>query len=276
MTDIAEHNSYQKLWEDFGRDKGGSYADYKFKPTHRIGLSNFLRESQVIFFIAPQLEDVTLDVGCAAGRQVFRLAPHVKQAHGVDIAQSFVDAANVYKADHSVSNAHFVAAPSEKLPFPDSTFDVVSCLEVLEHVFDKDVALKELLRVLKPGGRLILSTPNLNSDGTLWGRFMRSIGKRTFTPMTVFSLEELADHGDSHVREFTMNSMKQWLTAFDMQTVGMQTTSFIDGPYIDTIMKFPLHVGPLRACIIWFEKVLSATRLPFGRNLVVKAIKAKS
>ena len=266
-------NAYQQLWEDFGRNKSGSYVEYRYTPTHRVGLSNYLREQEVLRLVAPRKDDVILDVGCAAGRQVFQLAPKVREAYGVDIAQSFVDSANNYKEAKGVRNTHFVAAPSETLPFPDAKFDVVICLEVLEHVFNKDTALTELLRVLRPGGRLVISTPNLNSDGTFWGRFMRLLGKRSFTPIEVFKIEELAAHGDAHVREFTMRSMREWLTSAGLRVESVRTTSFIDGPYADPVLKFPLHVPPLKVLIIWIEKALSATGLPYGRGLVAKATK---
>ena len=57
-----------------------------------------------------------------------------------------------------------VAADMEApLPFPDASFDVVLCVEGIEHVVDRHKTLRELRRVLKPGGRLLITTPNLLS-----------------------------------------------------------------------------------------------------------------
>ena len=51
----------------------------------------------------------------------------------------------------------------DELPWPENTFDCVVCCEVIEHIVDTDRLLSELKRVLKPGGVLVLSTPNLAS-----------------------------------------------------------------------------------------------------------------
>lgn len=59
-----------------------------------------------------------------------------------------------------------VATPADmeaRLPFPDASFDIVLCVEGIEHVMDRHKTLTEFRRVLKPGGRLILTTPNLLS-----------------------------------------------------------------------------------------------------------------
>ena len=47
----------------------------------------------------------------------------------------------------------------EEIPFYDKTMDVISCLECLEYVFDPTIVLKEIVRVLKPSGRLLISVP---------------------------------------------------------------------------------------------------------------------
>ncbi len=57
-----------------------------------------------------------------------------------------------------------VAADMEgRLPFDDATFDRVACLEGIEHVVDRHKTLRELRRVLRPGGKLLITTPNLMS-----------------------------------------------------------------------------------------------------------------
>ena len=141
----------------------------------------------------------------------------------------------------------------------------------MEHVVDKDVALNEIRRVLKPGGRLIITVPNLNADGTWWGRLLRLTKVRKFEPMKIFSQKELKKHGDSHVREFTAISLKKWLGDSGFEVERITTVSFIDGPYMDFILKIPLHIGFLRESIILFENILTRLDLHFGRHLVVRA-----
>ncbi len=262
---------YKQMWEAIGSDAGTSYLDIKFKPTYRIGLTNYVREREIYRLLDPQTDDVILDVGCASGRQIFTIATKIHEGQGVDIAQSFIDKALAYKREHGVSNADFKVAVIETLPYPDAYFTKVVCGEVIEHVFDKDVALTELLRVLKPGGKLIISVPNLNADGTLWGRLLRLVGVRSFKPMDQFSQKNLHAHGDSHVREFTQKSMRSWLESRRLTVESIKTASWIDGPYFDFLLKVPLHITPLRLLIIWMEKIATHSGLPFGRHLVLRA-----
>lgn len=75
--------------------------------------------------------------------------------------------------------ARAVAADMEaRLPFEDGSFDVVLCVEGIEHVVDRHKTLKELRRTLRPGGRLLITTPNLLS---LRARFAYELtGQRAF------------------------------------------------------------------------------------------------
>ncbi|NIU60939.1 MAG: methyltransferase domain-containing protein, partial [Pseudomonas stutzeri] len=56
--------------------------------------------------------------------------------------------------------AGVVQAPGERLPFPDATFDVVFSHEVLEHVADDRACVAEMVRVTRPGGRIVVFVPN--------------------------------------------------------------------------------------------------------------------
>lgn len=271
MTDTQA--IYKKMWEDVGDDAGKGYLEIKFRPTYRIGLTNYLREEEIYRLLEPKGEDKVLDVGCASGRQVFKIAPIVKEAHGVDIAESFVEMANKYKTENGVKNTEFKVAVIESLPYPNAYFSKIICGEVLEHVFDKDKALSELLRVLAPGGRLIISVPNMNADGTLWGRLLRLLHIRKFKPMTEFTHENLKKHGDSHVREFTVKSMSTWLNSHGLLVESIKCASFVDGPYFDFLLKVPLHIKPLRELLIWVEKLLTGSGLPFGRHMVLRAVR---
>lgn len=80
-------------------------------------------------------------------------------------------AAELRKAGHQVVCAdinrekgdYVFADLNERLPFDDGSFDTVICLEGLEHVLDPQALIGELVRILKPGGRVIISTPNVQN-----------------------------------------------------------------------------------------------------------------
>ncbi len=108
-----------------------------------------------------------LDVGCGLGLYVRRMSACSADVHGVD-----VDPEKVAAASEALPNIR--VAPAESLPYPDATFDGVLLHEVLEHVSDDRLAVREAWRVLRPGGRMVIFAPNrwypFETHGIYWGR----------------------------------------------------------------------------------------------------------
>jgi SAM-dependent methyltransferase len=101
-----------------------------------------------------------LDAGCGSGRNMVELARRGAVTGVEPAAQSL-----------AVARARAVGTVlpgslTEPLPFPDATFDLAVALDVLEHVEDDEAALRQLARVLVPGGRLLVTVPQY---GWLWG-----------------------------------------------------------------------------------------------------------
>jgi len=263
-------NVYKNMWEDFAKTKSSRYLDYKFQPTYRVGLTNYLREELIYKFLNTEKRDIILDAGCASGRQLFKLANKIKSGYGTDISNGFIDQANQYKRQNNITNLFFKQSVLEQLPFSDNFFDKIICAEVLEHVINKYIVLKELLRVLKSDGIIIITVPNLNADATLWGRFLRLLHIRKFQPLKDFSQKTLNKHGDAHIREFNKNSLIKWLEVNDLKVLDIKSVSFIDGPYFDFLLKFPLHINFIQKIIIYFENLLTNLNLFLGRHLVIK------
>jgi 2-polyprenyl-3-methyl-5-hydroxy-6-metoxy-1,4-benzoquinol methylase len=93
-----------------------------------------------------------LDVGCDQGIFLGML-PNDIEKHGVDLK----DPSNL------VSEFHYRRCDiTTGLPYPDASFDVVHGAEIIEHVLDTEGFLRECIRVLRPGGRIVVSTPNLH------------------------------------------------------------------------------------------------------------------
>jgi SAM-dependent methyltransferase len=87
-----------------------------------------------------------LDLGCGNKPYASLYTPHTKSQIGCDIIQSD-------------KNRVDVICPVTALDFPDLHFDSVLCTQVLEHVFEHDKMMKEIHRVMKPGGNIILTVP---------------------------------------------------------------------------------------------------------------------
>src|SRR5262249_35265009 len=106
-----------------------------------------------------------LDVGCGAGQVVGKLTEAGFEAWGVDVSEPNI------KRDRQVSPGCMFYG-GKHLPFPDRHFSSVGALNVLEHVEEPEAFIAELVRVVEPGGRVVLSSPN----------FLRVLGFRDYHP----------------------------------------------------------------------------------------------
>ena len=104
----------------------------------------------------PKGASLLLDVGCGSAWLAKHLVPEGKNVVSLDI--SFV---NTSKAMDSVpfSNHAAVIADVFHLPFGENTFDCIVASEIMEHLYDPELFVKKLVYILKPGGKLILTTP---------------------------------------------------------------------------------------------------------------------
>lgn len=107
-----------------------------------------------------------LDVGCGDARFLADAAAHA-DAVGIDVSTRAIG-----HAHRLVPTARVVTGGAEALPFRDSTFDVVTLLDVIEHISDRDEprVIAEAHRVLEAGGRLVIST-NTDQSAREWKHF---------------------------------------------------------------------------------------------------------
>jgi ubiquinone/menaquinone biosynthesis C-methylase UbiE len=103
-----------------------------------------------------------LDAACGTGYGSNILALTAKQVTGIDISREAIAYA---KAKYSSPRIQFEQMDVTKLRYPDLTFDAVVSFETIEHIRNYDKFLEEVRRVLKPGGRFIVSTPNRDTFG---------------------------------------------------------------------------------------------------------------
>ena len=114
--------------------------------------------------IEPHRMPLVLDVATGTGRLPKALLSHARfNGHiiGIDLSRKMLLQAADNLADES-DWVDLMYAPAENLPFVDASFDVVTCLEALEFVSDLKAVLQEMVRVLRPGG-LLLVTNRINT-----------------------------------------------------------------------------------------------------------------
>lgn len=121
----------------------------------------FTRRMEGVLQLLPALsaESQVLEIGCGAGLLCLWLAQQAHRVVGTDISFFVLDFARQVQQYLQQRNVLFQMSDAECLPFGDNTFDVVMCSEVLEHLLHPETALREMRRVVKPTGTVVLSTP---------------------------------------------------------------------------------------------------------------------
>jgi ubiquinone/menaquinone biosynthesis C-methylase UbiE len=146
-----------------------------------------------------------LDVGCGNGSFAFKAKEKFDEIYGIDISPSRIQEAKKTAKERFPNNNNFhfyVQDINEKIGFSDSTFDVVTCLAVLEHIFDPYFIAKEIYRILKNNGTLILEVPNI---AYLKHRIQLLLGKLPVTSSPLNWREIGCDGG--HLHYFTKKTL---------------------------------------------------------------------
>ena len=118
-----------------------------------------------VAFLRPQPADLALDVACGPGALVLALAPRVAFARGIDLTAEMLIRARAFQQERKISNAAFDRGEAEQLPYPDASFDLVSCQCSFHHMPKAELAFREMVRVAKPDGRIaVIDTLGPESD----------------------------------------------------------------------------------------------------------------
>ena len=120
--------------------------------------------------------DKVLDLGCGFGRHAFEAARRGASVVALDagrdevegVAATFAAMVEVGELVPGSLHANVVQGDALHLPFPDGTFDRVICSEVLEHLPDDVAAMRELARVLRPGGTMAITVPRFGPELINW------------------------------------------------------------------------------------------------------------
>jgi ubiquinone/menaquinone biosynthesis C-methylase UbiE len=151
------------------RYKASSYRTYNFRMPARYDASFWMTFCQtprwdraIITELGPRIRSLAiLDVGCATGRLLSGLATAgASRLFGADLAPKIVEVAREKLARQNVHAELRAADAEDSLPWPMESFDVVTLTGVLHHFYRPQDALREMHRVLRPGGRLLVLDPD--------------------------------------------------------------------------------------------------------------------
>lgn len=104
----------------------------------------------------PQVQETMLDVACGPGMLACAFAPHVRHATGIDLTPAMLDQARAAQQTQSLANLSWDCGDVTALPYPDASFDIVTCRYAFHHFPDPLAVLKEMRRVCAPGGRVVV------------------------------------------------------------------------------------------------------------------------
>jgi len=191
-----------------------------------------------------RISGIVLVDGCGVGQYLARLEEHARLAVGLDIELERAIDAHQKTPTVTCSNG-------EKLPFPSGLFDLVLSHEVIEHVGDDRAAASEILRVLTPGGRLILFCPNRGYPFETHGIYWR--GKYHFGnfPLVNYLPRRLRDQLAPHVKVYSTRDLKHLLGGLPARIVERR---IVFGAYDNIIERYPNLGKVLRGILYALEK----------------------
>ncbi len=182
--------------------------------------------------------------GCGVGQYVQHLADLGYNTIGLDIDLDRVRAG----AQQGIEQLHVAAG--EYLPYPNDTFDAVLSHEVIEHVADDQRAAQEMIRVLRPGGRVILFCPNRWYPFETHGHYWRGQYHFGNTPLINYLPNPLRNKLAPHVRAYTGSGIRNLFSQLPVRVI--QHTQIYPG-YDNLVQRRPAVGKMLRTTTYTFE-----------------------
>ena len=151
-----------------------------------------------------QKKDLVLDLGSGNGQNAIKSSNYSKKVIGVEMDKNLIEIAQQSVYEKGIKNIKFQAGNlEEKLEFKSNSFNKVIFLDVLEHLRKRDEILKEVYRVLKPKGIIMVGVPNKT---TSWKKMQRSVGISSFSD-------------PDHKIEFSQNDVNKLLKKFKFKII---------------------------------------------------------
>ncbi len=198
----------------------------------------------VLQAVGERIRGHVLENGCGIGMYVERLAAQGGCVVGLEY--DFERAAEARQRAALVVNA-----AGENLPFAAHSFDVILSHEVLEHVQDDRAVVTEMVRALRPGGRMVVFVPNRGYPFETHGIYWRGRYHFGNIPLVNYLPRRWRDRLAPHVRVYTRGDLER---LFQGLSVRILQRTIIFGAYDNVIARWPLLGRGLRRVLHSLEK----------------------
>lgn len=185
-----------------------------------------------------------LVVGCGNGKYLSRLTPGAEMAVGLDVEFS-----RMLKAKEK--NDRVVCAKGEHLPFPSGEFTAILSNEVIEHVEDDELAVKEAERTLAKNGRIILFCPNRGYPFETHGIYWRGEYQFGNKFLVNYLPGSIRNRLAPHVRVYTRGSLGRLFNGLPLM---VEYKTMVFGAYDNIIERSPFFGRILRSILHFLEK----------------------
>jgi SAM-dependent methyltransferase len=203
-----------------------------------------------------------LDIGCGTGKMLDELAPF-----GAVVGADFSPEALQFCVTRGVG-ADLARADVRRLPFAGESFDVVTAMDIIEHIDDDKAAACEVFRVLRPGGRLLVTVPAFPS---LWSEHDEALHHhRRYTAPRLRDLFQRVGLGVERL-SYTVTSLFPPIWAY-RQVSNLLRRPRPGGEKKANLVRFS---GPVNAALLslseWETRLVGRLSLPFGVSVVCVA-----
>lgn len=185
-----------------------------------------------------------LENGCGVGLYAERLV----QLGGIVIGLEY-ELDRALEARQRVASV--ISADGERTPFPSASFDLILSHEVLEHMANDRLAVEEMARLLRPGGRMVVFVPNRGYPFETHGVYWRGHYHFGNIPLVNYLPRRIRDRLAPHVRTYSRGDLKRLFAGLPLRPIERRV---IFGAYDNIIARFPRLGRLLRALLYALEK----------------------
>lgn len=231
-----------------------------------------LMRGRLLEWLKPKDGDIILDIGCGAGLLIFQIKKIYPDKNifilGLDVVRNNIRILIDRKSKEEKSDILGITGYAEELPILNACIDIILCSETLEHIYDKRKAVREMARVLKPSGRLLISTPSKEIV-----RFWEDVFYLPRVIKKILNLKPLREKPRAYDKPIAKKQLINLLLDSGMEIVKFEQNAFLlPESYYSKI--------PYLLSLIWvklaksFERNLKKITGYFGINYVVEAKKS--